>query len=126
MQACINELEYKVKIVEKKRSFKFAEINYRTYLEVVRLDENAVCRKKIAILNLANIADDDFTDPDLFHFTLSNNRELVFPLDSALKPPKLPLLGVIIKRSDEHHHDDRNQNCQTFNPTMTSLIVIQG
>lgn len=47
---------------------------------------------------LTNVTHNNIRHGDLFHFSLPYNRELVFSLYPTLKTPKLPLLGIVIKR----------------------------
>lgn len=54
------------------------------YLEVIALDEDTVSGQKVTILDLADVADHNVADPDLFRFALPDNAERVLALDSRL------------------------------------------
>lgn len=96
-----------------------------TDLKIVRLDENAVSGQQVAVLDLADVADDDLADADLLDLGLPDDREFVLALDAVLQPAELPLLRVVIERGNEYNYDNRYQYGQPLDPAVRRFVIVE-
>lgn len=106
-------------MVRSKREKKRKEIDihlwWRCYTDNQRLPKNT---------NLANVADDNFTDKDLAALASPQNGEFVLALDSALQSAELSLLGIIIEGSYQDDDYDGYQNGEALDPFVRLVLLV--
>ena len=92
--------------------------------EIVALDDNAIGRNEVAILDLNDVSDDELADLDLLCGPGADDIEGLLTLDAILEAAELLLLGPVIEGSDQDDNNDGDQDGQTLNPAMLVLLLL--
>ena len=83
---------------------------------------SATWRRRLTVLDLADVADDDVADRYLVEVAAADDGELVLVLDLVLQAAELLLLAPVVEGGDEHDDDDRQQDGHALDPARLLLV----
>ena len=79
-------------------------------------------RRRLTVLDLADVADDDVADRYLVEVAAADDGELVLVLDLVLQTAELLLLAPVVEGGDEHDDDHRQQDGHALDPARLLLV----
>ena len=101
---------------------RFAGERRFVHFQIVRLNDDAIGRKKVAILDDTDITDDDIFDWNLSHDIAAHDVEFLIEFDFRLQTTELTFLGPIIECRNENNNNDGYDDSSTFDPFDVRLL----